>query len=288
MRIALQLGLGLLLSGAIAFTGYRKAALSRSGVVGAVLVGTTIFGLGGWAWGMVLIAFFVLSSALSFYKKGVKEAMAEKFAKGSQRDLGQALANGGMGALITLALPFAKGGVPLLLAAFVGAMATVNADTWATELGVLSPRPPRLITTGRVVERGTSGGVTLLGTLATVGGGAVIGLSMALFLSIDGALGGPGTTQAGVGTAPAMLLLTLVGAVGGWAGSLCDSFLGATVQAIYYSKGRKKETERIVDPDGTPNEHLRGWPWLNNDWVNFISSGVGALVSLLTWWAILY
>jgi uncharacterized membrane protein len=60
--------------------------------------------------------------------------------------------------------------------AFGGAMAAVNADTWATELGIFNPLPPRLITTGKTVERGTSGGVTPLGYLAALGGSALIGL----------------------------------------------------------------------------------------------------------------
>jgi uncharacterized protein (TIGR00297 family) len=227
---------------------------------------------------MVLITFFVLSSALSYYKASLKETLSEKFAKGSRRDLGQTLANGGLGALIALLAWGAQ--APTLLAAFVGAMATVNADTWATELGVLSRRPPRLITTGKVVEPGTSGGVSRLGTLATLAGGASIGLATALFLGIDGALGGAGFTPL-AGTAwSGALGLTLAATLGGLAGSLLDSLLGATVQAIYYSHGRTKETEKPIDPDGTPNEHVRGWAWLTNDWVNFISSGLGALVAM--------
>jgi uncharacterized protein (TIGR00297 family) len=278
MSLGIQLGLGLVVSAAIGAGGYAKDALTRSGVVGAMLVGTAIFGFGGWVWGMVLITFFVLSSALSYYKASLKETLSEKFAKGSRRDLGQTLANGGLGALIALLAWGAQ--APTLLAAFVGAMATVNADTWATELGVLSRRPPRLITTGKVVEPGTSGGVSRLGTLATLAGGASIGLATALFLGIDGALGGAGFTPL-AGTAwSGALGLTLAATLGGLAGSLLDSLLGATVQAIYYSHGRTKETEKPIDPDGTPNEHVRGWAWLTNDWVNFISSGLGALVAM--------
>ncbi len=279
----LQLGLGFVISAAIGWVAYKREALSTSGVIGAILTGTAIFGLGGWPWGLLLIAFFVLSSLLSKYKEATKEALAEKFAKGSRRDLWQALANGGAGALIAVA--YWLTGYPLLWFAFVGAMATVNADTWATELGVLSKRMPRLITTGKPVDVGTSGGVSLQGTLATLVGGAVIGVAGALFLYLESL----------IRYTPRVLLhplsclvypanctrLPIIAALAGLAGSLCDSLLGATVQAIYYSTSREKETEKVIDPDGTPNTLLRGWRWLNNDWVNFISSIIGAALAAL-------
>lgn len=266
--MATRFVVGFLLSLAIAYAGFRKEALSLGGMIAAIVEGTFIFGSGGWMWGALLIAFFVLSSALSFYRRREKRTLAEKFAKGSRRDVGQVLANGGLGLLLALAL-FAVDDAAtrrLLFAAYVGAMATVNADTWATELGVLGRRPPRLITTWRVVERGTSGGVSLWGTAAALLGGAAIGLTAALF---DGAEGGR---------------WLLVGALGGLAGALFDSFLGATVQAIYYSEARQKETERAVEHDGTPNRLLRGWRWMDNDWVNFLSSLVGAAVAAALWW----
>ena len=164
----LELLSGLALSLVIGTLGYRRGALSRSGVAGALITGTLIFGLGGWAWGGLLVAFFVSSSARSFYRAREKRGLAEKFAKGHRRDLGQALANGGLVALLAVlsqVRPHA-----LWFFACAGAMAAVNADTWATELGVLSPHPPRLITTGRRVEVGASGGVTWLGTGASLGG----------------------------------------------------------------------------------------------------------------------
>ncbi|MBN2389550.1 MAG: DUF92 domain-containing protein, partial [Anaerolineae bacterium] len=174
---------------------------------------------------------------------------------------------------------------PILWFAFVGAMATVNADTWATELGVLSRRLPRLITTGEPVEAGTSGGISLQGTLATLAGGAAIGLTGALFLYIESLIRyNPRILLHPLSCLihPAnCTLLPIIAALAGLAGSLCDSLLGATVQAIYYSSSREKETEKVIDPDGTPNTLLRGWRWLNNDWVNFISSVVGATLAAL-------
>lgn len=267
-----RLGLGLVFSSLISILAYRKRALSNTGVAGAILTGTVIFGFGGWVWGLLLITFFVLSSLLSKYKARTKTQLAEKFAKGSRRDFGQVLANGGAGALLALLASMSPD--PALLFAFTGAIATVNADTWATELGVLARRPPRLITNGRRVEPGTSGGISLLGTLATLVGGATIGIAAVLYQSIDSTVTSPESAVS----------LVAASALGGLTGSLCDSFLGATVQAIYYTHQRRKETEKQVDPDGTPNELVRGWRWLNNDWVNFLSSLVGAAAGALVYW----
>ncbi len=238
--------------------------------MGAVIAGSLIFGLGGWVWGLQLITFFVLSTLLSRYRARYKEGLAEKFAKGGRRDVGQVLANGGAGVLLAVASAAAGGQAWFI--AFTGAMAAVNADTWATELGVLARRPPRLITRGRMFERGTFGGVSLLGVGATVACGAAMGLSGLGYSWLDGLITGSGSVEGAV--------LVAIAALAGLAGSLTDSLLGATVQAIYYTHGRRKETEREVDPDGSPNELIRGWRWLNNDWVNFISSVVGAAAAI--------
>jgi uncharacterized protein (TIGR00297 family) len=271
---------GFVLSLLIGGIGYKRGALNSSGVAGAVIVGTLIFGLGGWEWGALLIAFFISSSALSFYRSRDKEGLAEKFAKGHQRDLGQALANGGMAALLAVLFKslslLGKGQEGVLwFVACAGAMAAVNADTWATELGVLSSRPPRLITTGRQVEVGTSGGVTWLGTAASLGGALFIGL-----------LGGVGALSVHQGWTSAGALL-LAATVGGLGGSLFDSLLGATVQAIYWCDTCHKETERKTHRCGTETRLQRGWLWLGNDTVNFFASVVGALVAAGVGWTLL-
>ncbi len=269
-----QIGMGLLLSTAIGGLAYWRQSLTMGGWAGAILTGTATMGFGGWAWGLALITFFVSSSALSHYKERIKEQRAaEKFAKGGRRDLAQALANGGVGALLAL-LYALLGGPPLLLALFAGVMATVTADTWATELGVLSPHRPRLITSGKPVEPGTSGGVSVLGTSASALGGLLIGLVM--FLSV-----GAGQLIAGQAAAWPWWLLP-AGLLGGLGGSLADSLMGATVQAIYrYPSG--KETEKVVGKDGTPNTFVRGWRWMNNDMVNLLSSLVGGLIAMLVY-----
>jgi uncharacterized protein (TIGR00297 family) len=261
-----QLVNAFLLSTAVTALAFWRGSLSGSGVLSALVVGTIIYGLGGWQWGVLLGLFFVTSSLLSHFKEDEKRTAAEKFDKGHQRDSGQVFANGGLGALLALLSVFVLS--PLWAVAFVGVMATVTADTWATELGTLSKRPPRLITNGRLVEVGTSGGISLLGTTVSLIGGLLIGLAAGLM--------GMGTTV--VGTA---VVVAVVGAISGLVGSLFDSLLGATVQQIYYCDTCHKETERKVHKCGTATRPLRGWSWLNNDLVNLISSVVGGGTAVL-------
>jgi len=260
-----QLGLAFLTSAAVSSLGYWRGSLSRSGVAGALIVGTLTFGLGGWAWGLLLGTFFISSSLLSHFRESEKRRLAEKFDKGHQRDFGQAMANGGVGAMTALlsTLKPSSAWFPF----FVGVISTVNADTWATELGTLSRRPPRLITTGQVVEVGTSGGVSPLGTFVSLLGGVLIGLAA-------------GVTAAGQRR---WRLLALVGGLAGLTGSLFDSLLGATVQQIYYCNHCQKETERRIHRCGHVTRPMRGWSWLSNDLVNLIASVVGGVTAVAFW-----
>jgi uncharacterized protein (TIGR00297 family) len=266
---------GLLLSGLVGWAAYQRRALTGNGVVGAVLVGTLIFGFGGWTWGLLMIAFFVSSTTLSRYREMEKEGLAEKFAKGHQRDIGQVLANGAWGAVLALTYAFTPR--PLLWAAFVGAMASVTADTWATELGVLSRGQPRLITTGESVPVGTSGGVSVLGTAATVTGGLFIGLAILLLHEL-------GSLATGNLLRWIDLWMVVVAVVGGLAGSLFDSLLGATVQGIYYCDRCAKETEKTRHVCGQVTRLLRGHRWLSNDMVNLLSSIVGSVAAAAVAW----
>ncbi len=266
-----RLLLGLLFSGAIGLVAERRGSLTRSGAAGAVLTGTTIFGFGGLAWGLTLIYFFVSSTFLSHFKAREKSALAaDKFSKGARRDLAQALANAGVASAAALASGLseqAPGVQPALLAAFVGAMATANGDTWATEVGTLSNAAPRLITSGGRVAPGTSGGITLLGTGAALAGATSVGL-------VAEALGAG--KRAGLrGRLP------LLGLIGGMAGTITDSLLGATAQAMYWCPRCQQETERRVHSCGAETEHRRGLRWLDNDGVNFASTAAGALVAVL-------
>lgn len=256
---------GFLLAALIAFAAYRARSLNRFGALAAVLVGTVIFGVGGWQWAVLLLTFFITSSALTRAFKKRKMGLDEKFSKGGQRDAGQVFGNGGLPTLFAGLSFFFPGEVwPWL--AFAASLAAVNADTWATELGVLNPHPPRMITNlNKVVEKGTSGGVSLVGSFAALAGAGLIGL-----------------LAVAVSPLPVSPLMGLLVTLTGLAGSFFDSLLGATVQAMYFCPSCNKETERYpLHLCNTPTTFLRGWPWLENDWVNFACGLLAVLLILL-------
>jgi uncharacterized protein (TIGR00297 family) len=258
---------GLILATMVAYLAYRAHSLNRSGAFAATLVGTIIFGIGGLPWAILLLIFFITSSGLSRAFKKRKAGLSEKFSKGHERDAGQVFGNGGLATVFAALHVFYPESI-LPWVGFAASLAAVNADTWATELGVLNPTPPRMITNiTKRVEKGTSGGISLFGTLASLLGSAVIALP-AVWLSPIRTLD---TND--------FLLITAAGL----AGSLFDSFLGATVQAMYYCPTDKKETEKHpIHSCGTETVHIRGWKWLDNDWVNFACGAFGVIIALAT------
>jgi uncharacterized membrane protein len=69
--------------------------------------------------------------------------------------------------------------------------------------------------------------------------------------------------------------------VAGVVGSLLDSFLGATVQRMYYCPRENRETEQHpLHSCGSATRYLRGFGWMNNDVVNFACAAFGTVVVL--------
>ena len=263
-----RLLLGFLFSSTIGLLAYRRRSLNRSGVASAIATGTTTVSMGGWSWGLTLIFFFVSSSFFSHFHAQEKAATAEdKFSKGGQRDLLQVMANGGVAT--TLALGYGLTSEhkfqQTLQAGYIGALATATADTWATELGVLSSQTSRLITTGKRTSPGTSGGITIAGTAASAAGALALGTFFWLIRS--------GRRK--------HFTLPVIALISGFLGSMFDSFLGATLQAMYFCPTCQKETERRIHNCGNQTQLLRGLSWLNNDGVNFLSTIFGTLVAML-------
>lgn len=265
----LHLLLACLAAALVAGAAYTARALSPSGGLAAFVLGSIVFGLGGFSWAVVLVVFFVTSSGLSFLFKKRKAGVEADFSKSGRRDAGQVIANGGVaGAAVLVHALAPQSALPWV--AFCAALAAANADTWATELGVLSRRQPRMMTTWKVVAAGTSGGISTAGTAAAALGATLIAM-VGLFL-----------WPSGLGSGDSRLLLAGFVLLGGLVGSLVDSLLGATLQAIYWCPVCKKETEKHPQHScGTATVQVRGLPWLNNDWVNLACSGSAAALAVI-------
>lgn len=243
---------------------YRLRMLDASGAVAGGLFGASLVGLGGWAWIVPAFTFFLTSSLLSKVGARRKAAAQQLHEKGSVRDVGQVLANGGVGWALLVAHAVAPAGV--WYAGFLGAFAAAAADTWATEVGLLARGRPRLLLTGRLVPRGTSGAVSVPGTIGAFLGALVVWLS-ALPVGAD--------RLADV-AAPAVAAGVVLG---GFVASLIDSLAGMTVQARYRDAGTGAETERAVT-DGRPNTLVQGYRWVDNDAVNVLATLCGAVIAM--------
>jgi uncharacterized protein (TIGR00297 family) len=241
-----------------AFGARRVGALSTSGAFAGTVVGAITIAA-GWSWGFLLVAHFISASALSkLGEKRKARRIGGVVEKGDRRDAKQLLANGGVYALAAIAHMVT--GTHAWYAVGIGALANSAADTWATEIGTLFGLNPRSIVSGEPVPAGTSGGVSLVGTIGSFGGALFIaaGASIALW--------------------PVPFAAVVLG---GLAGAMADSLLGATLQTRRWCDVCAKPTERPVHSCGNATRRTGGLRGFDNDAVNAVSSGVGALVTLL-------
>lgn len=261
------------LNAAVALVALSRRSVSRSGAVAGFLVGSAILCAGGFfIWGMLML-FFVSASVISRVGATTKTKLASMHEKGGERDAVQVLANGGAG--LVGSILFAVTGEPAFAAAAAGGFAAANADTWASELGVLSPTPPHSIVTRKELPPGASGGVTRTGSLASVGGSALIAVWFAVWVWVQQAAGA-GVAGAAAGLSRPTLLLLIITAAGA-VGSLIDSLLGATIQALYRTE-EGTLTERRAG-DGGKNALVRGFRAITNDVVNFVSTAAAAAIA---------
>lgn len=265
-----QLFFAALLAGSVAGSAAVFRLLSFSGALAAFAVGFFTFAFGGPVFTAALLAFFLSSSLLSRIGGARKKRAASGYEKGSTRDALQVLANGLIPSVIAIRFHLHQH-ERLSLMLSLAAFAAVNADTWATEIGGLSAGRPWLVTTLRRVDAGTSGAVSVLGSLA-----AALG---ALFIPMVAWLAWPLLTPDLSWwriDAPEIIAIA-------WAGFLAhyaDSLLGATVQA-HYRCARCGTVSEKSSHCGAAARLARGWRWMTNDTVNLLTSACGLFFAWL-------
>ena len=174
---------------AILLSQIPKLPLTKPGLLHATFLGIglwTFLGFEGWLTGVV---YFILGSLVTKIKMNEKERLgiAEKRggARGPENVWGSAAA-----AMVCAGLTyFVPHHTVALKVGFVASLATKLSDTFASEVGKAYGKNTYLITTMKMVPRGTEGAVSVEGTLAGVVGSiimAAIGNSLGLITSSKG------------------------------------------------------------------------------------------------------
>ena len=196
---------------AVAWLGHRLGMVTSAGALTGAIIGIAIAVTTGWPGWVLLLATFLaasLSSRLGLRRKTLLGIAEER---GGRRGPGNAIANTGFAAVAAI-LSVLSGGRDQALLAFGAALAAGGSDTIASEIGKAWGRHTYLVTTFRRVAPGTSGAVSLEGTVAGIAGACLLAAIAVL-----------------VGLIPSVALIAVV--AGATIGSLAESVLGATLEA---------------------------------------------------------
>lgn len=195
--------------------------LSKNGVIAAFFLGVLLLLFGGFKpiFVLFMLYFLVLSAIVTAlgkkYKKRIK--VYEK-----SRGVWNVLSNG-LGPLIFTVLFFITlylsnwQATMLLIVGFGASVASITADKFSSEIGVLNGRPRDIFTFKRL-KRGRSGGITALGLSAGLLGATIISFSFAYFSLI-----GMPFMPLGFSYIP---ILAVSVSVGGFVGTIVDSVAG--------------------------------------------------------------
>ena len=209
--VTARLPLALVLNLLVAWAGHRARTVSPSGAVTGALIGIAVFAGTGWQGWVLLLVTFIAASVASRLGLTRKILLGIAEDRGGRRGPGNAIANTGVAAIA--ALIALTGSVPdAARLAFVAALVAGGSDTIASEIGKAWGRTTWSITSLAGVAPGTSGAMSLEGTVAGVAG--ALGLAAA---------------AAALGVVPSGGIWPIV--IGATAGSLLERWLGATLEA---------------------------------------------------------
>lgn len=233
--------LGIILALVFSFLAFLFRRLTLDGMFAATVVGSFIFGLGGWQTAVIVLVFFVTSAAIS----GQWNVRAPDIPNEARRNGLQVWANGfWLVAGLILAMIFDAN---IFEVAGLTAIATATADTWATELGSGKTSATYLITNFENVSPGTDGGISIQGTLAALIGSLTIAVFSVYVFSLQ-------------------FFIFLCIFIAGFLGSVADSYFGAIFQ----------RNDSIIALPFMANEIK-----IDNNLVNGIATGVGALLAII-------
>ncbi len=238
----------------IALLAYRAHALSASGALAAVFVGGSIFAFGGASAAIVLIGFFISGSVLSRLNEHDH----------GKRDWKQVLANGLIPSLAVVLLALRHDLRPEATLLFLGSLATATADTWATEFGKRFGSRVYDCVSLRPMQKGLSGGVSFVGTLASIAGAVFIAALSLVPVPLDEGLCGL-----------IFVKVLLVVPIAGFCGAMIDSIIGSKLQVKY-----RTASGEITEEYCEGAIRISGLRSIGNNATNLIATLLGGIVAV--------
>ena len=255
--------IGLIGSTIISLIGYHLKAISFDGIFTTILIGTLITLSGNLAtWASIIFLFgssLIIKLIKSLFFPDSFKIEEKRHEKQGARDSFQIISNTAPATLCLILYTYTRDSNFLI--AYLSSLAGATADTWGSEIGILSTGRTIDLTTLKITPKGISGGVSSLGLFASLLGSFS---SVTVFLFFNFFQPIPISRQD---------VLLIIGI--GFLASLIDSLLGSLFQGIF-------ETPHHELTEKQKNNHLvRGHKWLNNDGVNFITNSISAIITLL-------
>ncbi len=150
--------------------------LDKWGILLAVIMGTLIYVFGGLDYLALMLSFLFLGVIATKYEHYVKRDMG---IYEHERGWENVLSNGLVPTVLAVASSF-LGPVP-----FIASLAATTSDTFASEIGVLEKGKPISLLNFQRVKPGTSGAVSVMGTVASLLGATLIGIIAILLFEIN-------------------------------------------------------------------------------------------------------
>ncbi len=185
--------------------------LDKWGVVLAFIMGTLIWVFGGLSYLALMLSFLFLGVIATRYEHDVKRDMG---IYEHERGWENVLSNGLVPTLLAV-FSSTLGPVP-----FIASLAATTSDTFASEIGVLEKGKPVSLLNLSEVKPGTSGAVSVMGTVASMVGATMMGVIALFLFSAD--------------VNPMVVLLV---GIAGFAGSFVDTLFGILEEKGIGTKG---------------------------------------------------
>lgn len=252
--------IGFCLAVIIPLLAYFKKSLKLSATIEAFVM-IIIATFASWYLSYLLIFSFILISVIEKILKKKTDNIENQIAKksGGPRDFIQVFVNGGVATLSAILYIITKNDIFIYI--YVISIAESLADSAASSFGIAFGKKVYDICSFKRIENGTSGGISVPGTISAFVLSLILGLITFLF---------------GFCNLTGLIMITLCPFIG----CIFDSILGSKLQLKNKCVVCGKITEKNIHCEKEV-KYYKGIKWMNNDVVNGLSNLFASLLTLV-------